>query len=53
MDRMTRITSSKLAEQLLARPEGASMQEIIAATGRPQYNVLARLEGRGWRVRKV
>ena len=48
-----RIVGSKLAEQLLVRPEGATMAEIIAATGGPQYNVLKRLEARGYRLRKV
>jgi antitoxin PrlF len=38
------------AESLLLRPEGATMDEIIAATGGPQYNVLRRLKARGYRV---
>jgi len=46
-------TGTKIAERLLARPEGATMDEIIAATGCPQYNVLKRLEARGYAVRKV
>jgi len=46
-------TGTKIAERLLARPEGATMDEIIAATGGPQYNVLKRLEARGYAVRKV
>lgn len=50
---MARPTGTKVAEQLLLRPEGASMQEIIAATGGPQYNVLTRLAGRGWKVRRI
>ena len=29
------------------------MDEIAAATGGPQYNVLRKLEARGWRIRKV
>ncbi|HUZ32329.1 MAG TPA: type II toxin-antitoxin system PrlF family antitoxin [Xanthobacteraceae bacterium] len=29
------------------------MDEIVAATGGPQYNVLRRLEGRGYRIRKM
>lgn len=29
------------------------MAEIIAATGGPQYNVLKRLEARGYRLRKI
>jgi len=44
---------SKIAERLLARPSGATMDELIAATGGPQYNVLRRLEARGYAVRKV
>lgn len=47
------IPGTKLAEQLMARPEGATMDEIVAATGGPQYNVLRKLEGRGYRIRKV
>jgi len=48
-----RILGTKLAERLLVRPGGATMAEIIVATGGPQYNVLKRLEGRGYRLRKV
>jgi antitoxin PrlF len=44
---------TKIAEQLMTRPDGATMDEIVAATGGPQYNVLRRLEGRGYRIRKV
>ncbi len=44
---------SKIAERLMSRPQGATMDEMIAATGGPQYNVLRRLEARGYRVRKV
>jgi antitoxin PrlF len=44
---------SKIAERLMIRPDGATMDEMIAATGGPQYNVLKRLEGRGYRIRKV
>ena len=29
------------------------MDEIVAASGRTQYNTLKRLEGRGYRIRKV
>ena len=47
------LPGTKLAERLLARPNGATMAEIIAATGGPQYNVLKKLEGRGYRIRKV
>jgi antitoxin PrlF len=44
---------TKIAEQLMTRPDGATMDEIVAATGGPQYNVLRRLAGRGYRIRKV
>jgi AbrB family looped-hinge helix DNA binding protein len=44
---------TKIAEQLMTRPNGATMDEIIAVTGGPQYNVLKRLEARGYRLRKV
>jgi len=37
----------------MTRPAGATMVEIVAATGGPQYNVLRRLEGRGYRIRKI
>ncbi len=46
-------TGAALAEQMLTRPEGATMGELIAATGGPQYNVLKRLEARGHAVRRV
>ena len=38
-----RVSKSKVAERLLTRPGGATMREIIAATGGPQYNELNRL----------
>jgi antitoxin PrlF len=44
---------TKIAEQLMTRPDGATMDEIVAATGGPQYNVLRRLQGRGYRIHKV
>jgi antitoxin PrlF len=44
---------TKLAEQLMTRPDGATMDEIVAATGGPQYNVLKKLERGGYRIRKV
>ncbi len=46
-------SGAALAEQMLIRPEGATMGELIAATGGPQYNVLKRLEARGHAVRRV
>lgn len=48
-----RTNKAKLAEQMFTRPGGAPMREVIAATGGPQYNVLKRLEARGYRMRKV
>jgi antitoxin PrlF len=47
------VSGAKMAERLFARPEGATMDEVIAATGGPQYNVLRRLEAKGCKVRKV
>jgi AbrB family looped-hinge helix DNA binding protein len=47
------IPGTKLAEGLVTRPEGATMDEIVAATGGPQYNVLRKLKGRGYRFRAV
>ena len=47
------IPGAQLAAQLFSQPNGATMAEIIAATGGPQYNVLKRLEARGYRLRKI
>ncbi len=47
------VSGTKLAERLFTQPSGATMPEVIAATGGPQYNVLKGLEARGYRVRKV
>jgi len=47
------LPGTKIAERLMTRREGATMDEIVAATGGPQYNLLRRLEGRGYRIRKV
>jgi hypothetical protein len=47
------VPGTKLAEQLVTQPQGATMAEIIAATGGPRYNVLKSLEARGYRLRKV
>jgi antitoxin PrlF len=44
---------TRIAEQLMTRPDGATMDEIVAATGGPQYNVLKKLERGGYRIRKV
>ncbi len=48
-----RVPATKLAERLFTQRSGATMDEVIAATGGPQYNVLKRLNGRGYRIRKV
>ncbi len=50
---MTDVPGTKLAERLFMRAEGATMDEVIAATGGPQYNVLRRLEAKGCVVRKT
>jgi AbrB family looped-hinge helix DNA binding protein len=47
------ISGTQKAEQLFSRPEGATMDEVIVATGGPQYNVLRRLEANGYNVRKT
>jgi antitoxin PrlF len=47
------IPGTKMAETLFTRPAGATMDEVIAVTGGPQYNVLRRLEAKGYMVRKV
>jgi len=48
-----RVSKIKTTERLLTRPGGATMREIIAATGGPQYNELKRLAARGYLLRKV
>jgi AbrB family looped-hinge helix DNA binding protein len=45
--------ATKIAERLFTRPNGATMAEITAATGGPQYNVLKKLEGLGYRIHKT
>lgn len=45
-------TNTGKAERLFARPEGATMDEVLKATGDYQYNVLRRLEAKGYIVRK-
>ena len=47
------MSGARIAEELLARPGGATMREIIEATGGPQYNKLKQLEARGFAVEKV
>ena len=48
-----RITGTKKAARLLSKPDGATMAEIIEATGGPQYNVLKKLEAKGYTIRKI
>ena len=48
-----RVSKAKLTERLLTRPGGATMRDVIAATGGPQYNELKRLAARGYSIRKV
>jgi antitoxin PrlF len=48
-----RLSGSREAEKLLTSAAGATMDELIAATGGPQYNLLRRLEARGYNIRKV
>jgi antitoxin PrlF len=45
------LPGSKIAERLFSRPEGATMAEVIAATGGRQHNLLERLKARGYTVR--
>ena len=47
------MTGAKVAERLMVRPEGATMEEIVAASGGFQYNVLTKLQSRGYTIRKV
>jgi AbrB family looped-hinge helix DNA binding protein len=47
------LPGTKIAEQLWTRPGGATMREVIKATGGPQYNKLKELETRGFIIRRV
>jgi len=47
------VSKARVARNMYARPEGATMREIIAATGGPHYNELKRLGAQGYFVRKV
>jgi antitoxin PrlF len=42
---------TKIAERLFSRPEGATMAEVVAATGGRQHNLLERLKAKGYTVR--
>jgi AbrB family looped-hinge helix DNA binding protein len=45
------LPGSKTAERLFSRAEGATMEEVVAATGGRQHNMLERLKARGFTVR--
>ncbi len=45
------LPGTKIAEKLFSRPEGATMAEVVAATGGRQHNLLERLKARGYTVR--
>jgi AbrB family looped-hinge helix DNA binding protein len=47
------VSKAKIARSMYTRPGGATMREIIAATGGPHYNELKRLAAQGCVVRKV
>jgi len=47
------VPGTKLAERMLTQPAGATMAEIIAAAGGPQYNVLKKLEAGGYSIVKI
>ncbi|HMN86447.1 MAG TPA: AbrB/MazE/SpoVT family DNA-binding domain-containing protein [Bauldia sp.] len=47
------ISGARMAEELVSRPEGATMREIIAVTGGPQYNKLRQMEARGFAIDRV
>ena len=45
------LPGTKIAERLFSRPEGATMAEVVAATGGRQHNLLERLKAKGYAVR--
>jgi len=47
------LPATKVAERMLTAASGATMDEIIAATGGAQYNLLRRLEAKGYKIRKT
>jgi AbrB family looped-hinge helix DNA binding protein len=53
LEKETILTKIQVAEELLVRSSGATMDEIVAATGGPQYNLLRKLEGCGYKIRKI
>lgn len=47
------VSKAKIARDMYTRGQGATMREIIAATGGPHYNELKRLRARGYAIRQV
>jgi antitoxin PrlF len=47
------VSKARIARDMFTRPQGATMREIIAATGGPHYNELKHIRARGYTVRKV
>jgi AbrB family looped-hinge helix DNA binding protein len=45
------IPGTKIAERLFSRPQGATMAEVVTATGGRQHNLLERLKARGFAIR--
>ena len=45
------VPGTKIAERLFSRPEGATMAEVVAATGGRQHNLLERLKAKGYTIR--
>jgi AbrB family looped-hinge helix DNA binding protein len=45
------VPGTKIAERLFSRPQGATMAEVVAATGGRQHNLLERLKARGYAIR--
>jgi AbrB family looped-hinge helix DNA binding protein len=47
------VSKARIARDMFTRPAGATMREIIVATGGPHYNELKRIRARGYTVREV
>jgi antitoxin PrlF len=47
------VSKARIARDMFTRREGATMREIIAATGGPHYNELKRLAAQGYGIRKT
>ena len=47
------LPGTKIAERLFSRAEGATMAEVMKATGGRQHNLLERLKARGFTVRST